>query len=166
MKTYLTAIIPILICISFCHAQTTEKTKLNALSFELGKPGFIYNLSYDHKLATKNLGIRLSVGSNLDRYLNVVTAGGGGYFLLGKTSHFLELGLDLHYFSVDETSDDQRGAYMLYFHPGRSIKTLYTSFNLGYRGYGKRTIFRLGISPGLLQREVIPGGYISYGMRF
>jgi hypothetical protein len=166
MKPYQTAVLSILICSTLCHAQVTDKAKLNTFSFELGKPGIIYNLSYDHRLATKNMGFRLSVGSNLTRYLNAITGSGGGYYLLGGTSHFLELGLDLQYFVVAETSDDQRGGIPYYFHPDYSIATLYSSLNLGYRKYGERTVFRIGFSPGLIESKVIPGGYIGYGLRF
>ncbi len=164
MKLTTTTILAIFTGLTMCNAQTTAKPKRNALSFELGKNGLIYNLNFDHKILSKNFGFRLGAGSNLANYLNAVTVGGGGYHLIGKTKRFLELGVDLQYLIVDEVSDDQRGFAFVY--PNYSIKTLYPSSNLGYRSYGKKTLFRVGFSPGLIKSEFIPGGYISYGVTF
>ena len=135
--------------------------KYNALSFELGKTGLIYNLNFDHKFAKNNFGFRFGAGTNFGQYLNVVTVGGGSYFLVGKQSHFLETGVDIQYLVVDEVSDDQKGFSFVY--PDYSTKTPYLSLNLGYRSYGKRTMFRVGLSPGLIDNDFVPGGYISYG---
>jgi hypothetical protein len=147
---------------TICTAQTTSK--LNAVSFEIGKTGLIYNLTFDHKAATKNFGLRLGVGSNFAKYLNAISIGGGGYYLVGKTNHFLELGIDLQYLIVDEVSDDQKGFSFVY--PDYSIKAFYPSLNLGYRAYGKRILFRVGFSPGVIDDDFVPGGYISFGLRF
>lgn len=142
-----------------------QKPKLNAISFELGKTGLIYNLAFDHKAETKNVGFRLEAGSNFAKYLNAFSAGGGGYYLVGHTKSFLELGLDLHYLVVDEVSDDQRGFALVY--PDYSIKVFCPSLNVGYQAYGKETLFRIGFSPfNLIESNIIPGGYISYGLRF
>jgi hypothetical protein len=162
MKSLSTAICALLISVTVCKAQT--KAKLNAVSFELGKTGLIYNLTFDHKAATKNLGFRLGAGSNFAQYLNAISVGGGGYYLVGKTSRFFELGVDLQYLIVDEVSDDQKSFSFVY--PDYSIKTIYPSLNLGYRAYGKRTLFRIGFSPGLIESDFVPGGYVSYGLRF
>lgn len=162
MKSLLTAICAILVSVTLCNAQATSK--VNAVSFELGKTGLIYNLTFDHKAATKNFGFRLGVGSNLAKYLNAITVGGGGYYLVGKTNRFLELGVDLQYLIVDEVSDDQKGFSFVY--PDYSIKTVYPSLNLGYRAYGKHTLFRIGFSPGVIDNDFVPGGYMSIGLRF
>jgi hypothetical protein len=162
MKSLLTAFCAILISVTLCNAQTISKT--NAVSFELGKAGLIYNLTFDHKAATKNFGFRVSVGSNLAKYLNAISFGGGGYYLIGKTNRFLELGTDLQYLIVDEVSDDQIGFAFVY--PNYSIKTFYPSLNLGYRTYGKQTLFRVGFSPGVIDNGFVPGGYMSFGLRF
>jgi len=162
MKFLLTAICTILISIAICRAQTNSK--LNAVSFELGKTGFIYNLAFDHKAATKNFGFRLTVGSNFAKYLNAMLVGGGSYYLVGKTNHFLELGMDLQYLLVDEVSDDQKSFSFVY--PDYSINTFYPSLNLGYRVYSKSTLFRAGVSPGLIDGDFVPGGYVSFGLRF
>ena len=164
MKHTLTIIFALFVCLTHCNAQTTDKPKLNAITFELGKTGLIYNLNFDHKLANKNFGFRFGVGSNLAKYLNAVTVGGGGYYLAGRQNRFLELGVDIQYLIVDEVSDDQRGFSFIY--PDYSIKTFYSSLNVGYRSYGKRTLFRVGVSPGLIKSEFVPGGYISYGFIF
>jgi hypothetical protein len=164
MRYCLTTIISFIVCITVCNAQKAGKPKLNAVSFELGKTGLIYNLSYDHKLRTKNYGFRFGVGSNLGSYLSAITVGGGGYGLIGKSGHFLELGADLHYIIVDEISDDQKGFAFIY--PDYSVKTLYPSLNIGYRNYGKSHLFRIGFSPGIIKNDFVPGGYISCGVRF
>ncbi len=166
MKHTLTTILLILVCGTHCFAQTTEKPKQNALSFELGKTGLIYNLNYDHNLAGKHLGFRIGVGSNFAQHINVITAGGGGYYLLGRQTRFFELGIDLQYLVVEETSDDQRGFADIFVYPNYSIKTLYPSLNIGYRRYGKNGLFRVGFSPGIIKSELIPGAYISYGFTF
>ncbi len=166
MKHTLTTILSILVCGTHCFAQTTEEPKLNALSFELGKTGLIYNLNYDHNLAGKNLGFRIGVGSNFAQHINLIIAGGGGYYLLGRQTRFFELGIDLQYLVVEETSDDQRGVSDIFVYPNNSIKTLYPSLNLGYRRYGKGTLFRTGLAPGYINSKFIPGGYISFGVTF
>ena len=166
MKYTLTTIFVIFIFGTFCNAQTAEKTKLNAVSFELGKTGLIYNLNFDHKLASKNFGFRVGAGSNLGQYLNVVSLGGGGYYLVGNKNKFFELGLDIQYLIVDEVSDDQKDFASFFVYPNFSIKAIYPSLNLGYRWYGKKALFRVGFSPGKIRSKLIPGGYISYGITF
>ncbi len=75
------------------------------------------------------------------KYLFAFTFGGGGYYLTGKRSSFLELGADLNDLIVIEGSDDQRGFVFVY--PDYSINTYYASLNLGYRKYGKSSLFRI-----------------------
>ncbi|MEO7961304.1 MAG: hypothetical protein ABIR19_07150 [Ginsengibacter sp.] len=164
MKHSLITLFATCVFVTLCSSQTIDEPKFNALSFELGKTGIIYNLSFDHKLAAKNFGFRFSVGSNLAKYLNAISFGGGGYHLVGSTTHFLELGLDLQYLIVDEASDDQKGFAFVY--PDYSSKTLFPSLNLGYRVYGKNTLFRIGFSPALIKSKIFPGGYIGYGFTF
>ena len=154
----------LLICTTLCYAQTTGKPKINAVSLELGKTGLIYNLVFDHKFKDKNFGIRVNIGSNFSRYLSLLTTGAGGYYLIGKSKSFLELGVDLNYLSVDEVSDDQRG--ITFVHPNYAVKTLYSSMNIGYRKNSNRTLFRIGISPGLIKQGFISGGYVSFGLTF
>ncbi len=164
MKHILSTIIASFACWIICRAQASEKPRNNILSVEVGKAGLIYNLSFDHKLATKNFGFRFGTGSNLAKYLKAITVGGGGYYLVGKQVSFLELGIDLQYLIVDEVSNDQKRVSLIY--PNYSIKTIHGSLNLGYRTYGEKTMFRVGFSPGLIKDGFVPGGYISYGVRF
>lgn len=164
MKFHLIIILFLLLCHTFCTAQTTGTTKNNALSLELGKTGLIYNLSFDHKFPDKNPGLRITIGSNFAKYLTAFSAGGGGYYLFGKKKSHFELGFDLNYLKVDEVSDDQKGFVLL--RPDYSIKTFYASMNLGYRKYGDKGLFRIGISPGFIKNDFLPGGYISYGFLF
>ncbi len=166
MKHITATVICIFLITTFCFAQTTETPKQNAVSFEFGKTGLIYNLNFDHRFAGRNLGLRLGAGSNFGKYLNIITTGGGGYYLLGKQNHLLELGLDLHYLVVKELSEDQRGIADIVVYPNYPTNTLYTSLNIGYRRYGQNTLFRVGLSPGIIKNEIIPGGYISYGFLF
>lgn len=147
---------------SFCYAQTPVKT--NAISLELGKTGLIYNLSFDHKAANKNLGYRLAAGTNVGRYLKAASAGGGAYCLFGNADRFFELGIDLRYLMIEEISDDQKGIPLIY--PDHNLKTFYPSIDLGYRATGKWTLFRIGFSPGIISNNVVPGGYLGYGIRF
>lgn len=164
MKQLFTIIFTIIFCLQLCIAQTTDKPRVNAISFELGKTGLIYNFNFDRKVPDKQVGFRFGAGSNFAKYLNAFTVGGGGYYLIGRKNNFLELGADLQYLIVDEVSDDQRGFSFIY--PDYSIKTLYPSVNVGYRYYGKMTLFRVGVAPALIKREFVPGGYISYGFLF
>jgi hypothetical protein len=163
MKSIITTFFVTFFCVTLCNSQTSDRPKL-ALSFELGKTGLIYNLSFDDKFAGKNFGFRLGAGSNFAQYLNVKTFGGGGYYLVGKQNRFLEIGLDLQYLVVDEVSSDQKGFSLVY--PNYSIKTLFPSLNLGYRVYGRKTLFRVGFSAGIIKNDFVPGGYISYGLVF
>jgi hypothetical protein len=166
MKSLLTATCAILISVTLCNAQSNEKSKLSAVSFELGKTGLIYNLNFDHKLASKNFGFRVGAGSNLGMYLTLISVGGGGYQLIGNKNKFFELGLDIQYLIVDEVSDDQKGFASIFVYPNYSINTLYPSVNLGYRRYGNKTLFRAGLAPGFINSKVIPGGYLSFGLTF
>jgi len=134
------------------------------MSFELGKTGLIYNLDFDHKFQNKDFGFHINIGSNFAKYLSAFSTGTGGYYLLGKRNDHFELGIDLNYLVVDEVSDDQKGFVLLY--PDYSIKTFYASANIGYRRYGHRTLFRIGISPGFIKNDFLPGAYISYGLTF
>ena len=147
----------------FCHAQDPGKQKNNSLFVEFGKTGLIYNLGYDHLFRNVNIGVRAVAGTNGAKYLSASVVGAGGYYLIGKKSSFLELGLDVQYLSVNETSDDQRGFTFIY--PDYTIKTYYISMNAGYRYYG-RALFRIGFSPGFIKNDFIPGGYISLGFTF
>ena len=164
MKPHFISVITGLLISILSFAQNTGKPKLNALSFELGKTGLIYNLSYDHRFGGKNFGVRFVTGSNLAKYLNAVSAGAGVYHLAGKRNHFFEIGADIQYLVVDEVSDDEKGFALVY--PDYSIKTFYASLNFGYRRYGKSGLFRIGFSPGIFKNGFVPGGYISYGLIF
>ena len=164
MKSLLSAFFTLLISTTFCNAQTTVKPQLNAISLELGKTGLIYNIVFDHRLKDKNFGIRIDIGSNFSQYLSFLTTGAGGYYLAGKHKSFLELGIDVNYLSVDEVSDDQKGITFVY--PDYTVKTLYTSLNVGYRKYSNKTLFRIGISPGVIKEGFVPGGYVSFGLAF
>jgi hypothetical protein len=152
--------------VSLCSAQKGDNPKLNAISLELGKTGFICNVTFDHKFQASRYGVRIGAGSNLSIYLNVISFGGGGYRLFGATDKFFELGLDLQYLLVHELSDDQRGFASIFVYPNYPVKTLHSSLNLGYRRYRNKSLFRIGLAPGIIGKEFVPGGYISYGVRF
>ncbi len=110
-KTFTT--LYLIFALTICRAQTISTSKNNALSFELGKSGLIYNLNFDHRFQNKNFGIRFGLGSNFSKYLQASTTGGGGYYLIGRTTNSFELGIDLNYLSVEENSDDQKGVPLL-----------------------------------------------------
>lgn len=149
--------------IFYSHAQTASN-KTKSLSFEIGKTGLIYSFIYDQKFTSKNAGFRFGAGTNFAKYLSANSFGGGYYRLFGKHSKYFELGADLQYLDVFESSDDQRGFSFVY--PDYSIKTWYASLNIGFRSYGKKSLFRLGLSPGFIKKEFINGGYISLGVLF
>ena len=163
MRYYFTLLLFLFFCMASGHTQTTDNSRKNALSFELGKTGLIYNLGFDHRFPGKNFGFRFTIGSNFGKHLHAFSAGGGGYYLAGKKKHF-ECGIDLHYLSVDEVSDDQKGFVLIY--PDYSIKTIHASIDLGYRKYGNKSLFRIGVAPGFIKNDFLPGAYISYGFIF
>lgn len=164
MKPKAITILYLLFAFTISKAQTGNHSGNNALSFEVGKTGLIYNVNFDHRFQKNNFGFRLGMGSNFAKYLQAFTSGAGGYYLIGQEKNFLELGIDLNYLSVDEISNDQRSITFLY--PDYPIKTFYTSANIGFRNYGKRTLFRIGVSPGFIKNDFLTGGYISIGFRF
>lgn len=164
MNRTLIAISFFLFVCTICKAQSNSEDKNYSLSFELGKSGLIYNLNFDHRIQAKDFGYRIVVGSNFGKYLKAITNGVGAYYLSGRENNFFEVGIDLLYLSVDEVSDDQRG--FAFINPDYPIKTLYASANLGYRRYAKNTLFRIGVSPGIIKNDFLPGGYISFGYRF
>ena len=164
MKYKTTATMILFFLFAICNAQTTYHQKDNAISLELGKSGLVFNLNFDHKFQDKSFGYRFGLGSNFSNYLQAFTTGAGGYYLIGHETNFLELGVDLNYLSIDEVSEDQKGVPLIY--PNYPIKALYPSANMGYRRYGRKTLFRIGVSPGLIKNDFLPGGYISFGLRF
>lgn len=164
MKYTITAISYFLFACSICKGQSDSEVKNYSLSFELGKSGLIYNLNFDQRIQNKDYGYRIVVGSNFGKYLKANTNGVGAYYLSGRENKFLEVGINLFYLSIDEISDDQRDFAFIF--PNYSIKTLYASANVGYRLYAKNTLFRIGVSPGIIKNAFLPGAYISYGFRF
>lgn len=145
-------------------AQSPPTPMRNAILFEVGKTGLIYHLSFDHRFKETPFGVRAGFGYAPGKYLAAIMAGGGGYYLAGKTSHFLELGVDLYYLKVEEVSDDQKGFALVY--PDYSTSTIHSSINIGYRKYGKTTLFRFGVSPGFTSAGFIPGAYAGFGFTF
>ncbi len=166
MKNTFYTLIALFISFTISIAQTTEKPNLNAISFELGKTGFIYNLNFDHKFSNKKFGFRLGLGSSLGRNRNHFTYGGGSYYLFGNQNKFFELGLDLQYLRVEDITDDVISFASIFVYPTFEIKTIYPSLNLGFRKYGVKSMFRIGFSPGIIDNKFIPGGYISQGFAF
>ncbi len=164
MKSILATFWLLIIGTILCNAQAAEKTKLNAVLLELGKTGLIYNIVLDHKFKEKSFGIRVDIGLHTARYLTLLTTGAGGYYLVGKSKSVLELGIDVNYLSVNDVSEDVKEIPLVY--PDYSVKTLYTSLNIGYRKYSDKTLFRIGISPGFIKSGFVPGGYISFGFMF
>jgi hypothetical protein len=164
MKNILLIILLFQSCLAFSQSNENNYSKNNAVSFELGKTGLIFNVNFDHKIDDKNFGYRIDAGSNFNQYLKLYTVGGGGYYLSGSERSFFELGIDLNYLSVTEVSDDQRSIAFIY--PDYPIETFYGSMNIGYRNYGKKTLFRIGISPGFIKNDFLVGGYVSFGFRF
>ena len=176
MKTYLTVFSIALLCITINlskaqstngpEQQSTNGPNRNALSFELGKTGLIYNLNFDHRLVNKNFGFRIVMGSNLGQHLTFNVLGGGVYYLKGNTHHFFEAGIDLQKISVMQVNGDQQGTHAVLVYPDYPVATLSPSCNLGYRMYGKRTLLRVGLAPSLIKSEFVPGGYFSFGITF
>ena len=106
----------------------------------------------------------MGAGSNFSKNVEASVAGGGAYYLIGHKTNFFELGADLDYLSVKEISDDQRGILLLY--PDYTVQTFYASANIGYRRYGKKSLFRIGLSPGFIKNDFLPGAYVSFGFLF
>ena len=161
MKKITLSICAILLLGSSLCAQETKNNK--AISIEAGKTGAIANLIFDAK-AQKNWGYRLFAGSNFGKTVSLINVGAGAYYLLGKKDRFLELSTDLSYLSVDVVSDDQY-RFGNFVAPNYDVQSLYTTFNIGYRAYGRKTLFRVGIAPGFIKNDFLPGGYLSLGFR-
>lgn len=147
--------------IGYCQ-DMIEKNQ--AVIFELGKNGLLYNLNYDHKLKHHNFGFRGGAGSNLGAYTFALTVGGGIYTLIGKKNKFFETGIDLHYLYVNSPQDDVVGLPL--FFPTENTRSWYPSMNIGYRKYKRKSIFRAGISPGYIKPFFIPGAYVGWGKIF
>lgn len=150
-------------CLMVWGTATAQGKKQNALSVEIGKTGAIFNVTYDRKSETAKVGLRAIAGSNFGSHINVVNVGGGAYYLAGKSVNSLELGTDILYLHVNVDSEDFRSGNLVA--PAYNTRTLFTSFNIGYRHTGRNTLFRVGIAPGFTKQEWLPGGYLSYGVR-
>ncbi|HMS29726.1 MAG TPA: hypothetical protein PKD32_07735 [Saprospiraceae bacterium] len=146
-------------------AQENDHFRRNALYLELGKNGLLINAVYDHTMQQKMYGIQFNLGSNFGANTIALTIGSGIYKLIGNHRQFLEFGLDLKYFILSIVHDDVIGLSDLVY-PGKSIRTIYPSVNCGYRNFGTKTVFRMGLSPGYIDRKVFLGAYISFGFRF
>jgi len=152
----------LLLSIKF-YGQTTEKSRFNALSFEVGKTGLIYSLSFDRRFRN-NFGLRIIAGTNFSSYLKAFSTFCGGYYLFEKDNNAFELGIDIGYLSVDQIGRSQRNLAFIF--PDYSIKTYYTNLNIGYRKYMNKHLFRIGAAPGYSKSGPLPGAYISYGITF
>lgn len=162
MRNVIIAILWVLITTNSSTAQTSKNNYRHSVGMEIGKLGFVYNIIYDYRFKNLNMGLRANAGRNMNKYLEVYQAGGGCYYLFGKKNDHLELGVDINYFNSSEISDDQRTSLTLF--PVRTASTIYSSGNLGYRSYSKKTVFRVGVSQGYLVRNYYTGGYISFGI--
>lgn len=145
------------------HSQS-NKYKY-ALSAEIGKSGLIYSLIFDNTLKDRKFGLRGGMGTNFGRYRSAIMGLVGAYRLFGKNGHFFETGIDLHYLSIENISDDQAGI-STFVHPNYPTRTYYITANGGYRVHAGKILFRVGIAPGFTKDEFIPGGYLSFGFRF
>ena len=163
MKLFLITFL-IIICSKVSFAQINNNAKNQSLLFEFGQTGLIYNLSYDHTFHNKRWGLRAQVGSNLVKYLPLFKMSAGGFTLIGNQKHFLELGANAGYINVNEVSDDQRGVILFY--PDFPLKSFFANADIGYRNYGKKTIFRVGFAPLVFKEGFVPGGYLGFGFRF
>lgn len=173
MKTLLFAAM-LLQCIHL-SAQNNNRTRNNALSFEIGKSGLILNASFDHRFGAKPFGARLSAGHNVGSSTSFAIIEPGFYWLFGKSKRYLELGANIGYMSINDNipeggqGDDQIGFGDLIgdlVYPNEDMRSLYTSVNIGYRSYSNKALFRIGVSPGIAGGKFIPGGYVSIGARF
>jgi hypothetical protein len=161
-----TIIIIILFCClsNICFGQQKTNSKNNALSVELGKVGLIYNAVFTHTIKNKNYGYKINAGTNFSNYQKLLQAGGGAFYVKGKKNNFVELGLDLNYLNYNEVSNDQRGFNLLLLK--KYTKTLYSNVNLGYQYSNNNNLFRVGISPGVMNTGFVVGGYVSFGIKF
>lgn len=149
---------------SISFGQTISAEKVNAFSLEIGKVGVIINIVYDHRIKKKNYGYKINVGSNFSKYQPVFQTGGGFYYLKGNNKNFLELGVDLGYFKYYEVSNDQRGLSLLLVK--KYTTTLITNLNIGYQFSSNKNLFKVGISPGIINTGFVLGGYVGFGIKF
>lgn len=141
-----------------------QDKSVQSLSVELGKNGLIVNIIYDYQFLKSQFGFRAGAGTNFAKYLQARTITAGGYKLFGKGKEFFELGIDIQYLHVIEVSDDQGVIPTIY--PDYSTKTLYPSLNIGYRKCNKKSMFRIGIAPGITNDGFLPGAYLSLGFKW
>ncbi len=147
----------------FMESKSQNKP-VQSLSAELGKNGLITNIIYDYQFSKFQFGFRVGAGTNFAKYIQARTITAGGYKLFGKGKDLFELGIDIQYLDVNEVSDDQRGIPTIY--PDYSTKTLYSSLNIGFRKYNKKSMFRIGIAPGITNDGFLPGAYLSFGPKW
>ena len=140
-----------------------ENPKYNILSFQIGKQGLLFNISYDHKFQHNNWGYKLETGANLFKGFQVNTVSIGSYILKGEKNNFLELGLDINYLYSYIPQDDVSGDGLTFFYD--NYNTLYSNLNFGFRKYYKSGMFRLGFAPGYLRDRFLYGGYVSLGFK-
>jgi hypothetical protein len=163
MKNIICIVIFLLSLSTINYGQQKSNPKNNTISLEIGRVGLIYNTMFSHIISNKNYGYKFTVGSNFAKYQKVVQAGAGAYYLKGSKNNFIELGVDLNYLNYYEVSNDQRGINLLLLK--KYTKTLYSNVNLGYQYSNNSNLFRVGISPGVMNTGFVLGGYMSFGFR-
>ena len=151
-----------IIFFSFIQAQAIGQNNTKTIIVEIGKNGLVFNLLYDHLFDQKKWGFHGGGGTTLiNTNFELRTATVGLFKLIGKKQNFLELGLDAQYHYAYEYADDVKGATLVA--PVFTYEGVYCFAVIGYRHFTERGLFRMGFSPGVVEKELIPGAYIGYG---
>jgi hypothetical protein len=168
MLKFVVILFPLCISSFVASTQNTLPELANgpkhSVSAEIGKSPLIGNIVFSKNFRNYKRGMRAYIGFNIAKYRPVFTIGAGTYFLAGSKRHYLEVGPDIGYIKVGEIKDPSYDGNA--FFPDSEMNGYILNFNLGYRLITKRQIFRIGISPTLVNEEMFFGGYLSAGIRF
>lgn len=147
---------------AFIQTQVIGQNNTKTIIAEVGKNGLVFNLLYDHLFDQKKWGFHAGGGTTLiNTNFELRTATVGLFKLIGKKQNFLELGLDAQYHYAYEYADDVKGVTLVA--PVFTYEGVYCFAVIGYRHFTERRLFRIGFSPGVVEKEFIPGAYIGYG---
>jgi len=161
----ITALIALALCCTKSNAQSTNIAQTDSsynrraenLYLEIGGPGVFLSLNYDTRLTNSRNGVGISAGFGYIPNVNIIPVQIN--YLIGKTSHFLEIGAGGTYISIARSN-----SFILF----KGSSEIFGTTTLGYRyqplkgGFN----FRINVDPIFDSQDFTFFGGLSFGYTF
>jgi len=160
-----TAFIALVLCYMKANAQLTAIAKADSsyaqraenIYLEVGGTGIFLSLKYDTRLTNRRNGLGVSVGYGYIPFVNSIPVQLN--YLLGKTSHFLEIGAGGTYLSISRSNS------LISF--SKSSELLGTAtFGYRYQPIRGGFNFRVNVDPIFDSQDFLFFGGLSFGYTF